>query len=147
MRARRLGLLGAVALLVLAVGLTAIAEHHPAAAPLATKLMTSSRETRWVTSWTASPQAGPSRGFDNRTIRNIVFSSTGGDAVRLELANLFDAWPLQVGDVTVAVAGPGAEVVPGTVHRVRFGGLASFQVPADARLLSDPVLMRVGALQ
>jgi lysophospholipase L1-like esterase len=103
----------------------------------------------WVTSWSASPQtAGPgSAGFDNQTIRNIIFTSVGGDAVRLELTNAYGPWPLLVGDVTVAVAGPGAAVVPGTVHHVSFVGSGWFQIPPGGEALSDPVPMRVGALE
>ena len=76
---------------------------------------------RWVATWGASPQeavtgALSATGFDNQTIRNIVFTSVGGNAVRLELTNTFGAGPLEVGRVTVAVAGAGAAVVPGTVH-------------------------------
>ena len=49
--------------------------------------------------------------------------------------------------MTVAVAGPGAAVVPGTIHPVTFGGSASIQIPAGAQILSDPVAMRVRPLQ
>jgi lysophospholipase L1-like esterase len=112
----------------------------------------------WVTTWGASPQeavtgALSATGFDNQTIRNIVFTSVGGNAVRLELTNTFGAAPLEVGRVTVAVAGPGAPagtsaaVVPGTVHVVRFGGSGSILIPPGAQVLSDPVSMHVPALQ
>ena len=49
--------------------------------------------------------------------------------------------------MTVAVAGPGAAVVPGTIHTVTFGGSASIQIPAGAQILSDPVAMPVRPLQ
>jgi lysophospholipase L1-like esterase len=107
---------------------------------------------RWVATWGASPQeavtgALSATGFDNQTIRNIVFTSVGGDAVRLELTNTFGAAPLEVGRVTVAVAGAGAAVVPGTVHVVRFGGSTSILIPPGAQVLSDPVRMHVRPLQ
>jgi lysophospholipase L1-like esterase len=106
----------------------------------------------WVTSWSASPQlAAPrtlaARGFADRTIRNVIFTSVGGDPIRLELTNLFGAWPLLISDVTVGVAGPGAAVVPGSIHQVTFGGSTSFQIPAGGQVLSDPVAMRVRPLQ
>ena len=105
-----------------------------------------------MTSWSAGPQAAAPRtlaaaGFDNQTVREIIFSSVGGDPIRLELTNVFGVSPLQVGRVTVAVAGPGAAVVPGTIHPVTFGGSASIQIPAGAQILSDPVAMRVRPLQ
>ena len=105
-----------------------------------------------MTSWAASPQVPvpgtpAAAGFDNQTVRNIVFTSAGGALVRLVLTNVFGTTPLQVGDVTVAVAGSGAAVAPGTIHRVTVGGSASFQIPPGAQVLSDPVAMRVAPLQ
>jgi lysophospholipase L1-like esterase len=105
----------------------------------------------WVTAWSASPQAAvpgtpPAAGLANQTIRNIVFTSVGGDAARVQLTNTFGSTPLQVGHVTIALAGSGASVVPGTVHSVNFGGRPSIEIPAGAQVLSDPVRMRVPAL-
>jgi len=38
------------------------------------------------------------------------------------ISNSFGAAPLRVGEVGVAVAGPGATLVPGTTHVLTFGG-------------------------
>ena len=143
----RFGLPGAVALLVLAATIAVIMGSRPAAAA-----RHRSGGAGWVTSWSASPQAAApgtpaAGGLDDQTVRDIIFTSVGGDLVRLQLTNAFGTSPLRVGRVTVAVAGPGAEEVPGTIHPVTFGGSASFRVPAGARLLSDPVAMRVRPLQ
>ena len=86
-------------------------------------------------------------GFDDQTVRDIIFPSVGGDVIRLELTNVFGSSPLRIGHVTVAVAALGAEVVPGTIHPVTFGGSASVRIPAGAQVLSDPVGMQVRALQ
>ena len=106
----------------------------------------------WVTSWGASPQpAGRDTlaavGFDDQTVREVIFTSVGGDLIRLELTNAYGASPLQVGRVTVAVAGLDGALAPGTIHPVTYGGRASFQIPAGAQVLSDPVAMRVWPLQ
>jgi lysophospholipase L1-like esterase len=108
--------------------------------------------SRWVTTWAASPQVAvpgslAATGFKNQTVRNIVFTSAGGNSVRIRLTNTFGSSPLDVGDVTVAVAGSGASLVPGTSHQVTFGGGGSIRIPAGAQALSDPVRMRVPALQ
>src|SRR5215469_11827676 len=84
----------------------------------------------WVTSWAASPQVPvpgtpAAAGFDNQTVRNIVFTSAGGALIRLVLTNVFGTTPLQIDDVTVAVAGSGAAVAPGTIHPVTVGGSTS----------------------
>jgi len=125
-----LGLPGAVALLVLAASVTGVTASRPAAA--------ARNGYDWVTSWGASPQ-DPTRGtlgmtgFDDQTVRDIIFPSVGGSMIRLELTNAFGRSPLQVGRVTVALAGLGAGIVPGTIHPVSFGGRSSVRIPADAR--------------
>src|SRR5258705_13977046 len=81
-----LGLAGAIALLVLAASVAAVTASHPAAA--------ARNGYDWVTSWSASPQ-DPSRGtlgmtgFHDQTVRDIIFSSVGGNMIRLELTNAF----------------------------------------------------------
>ena len=105
----------------------------------------------WVTTWSASPQAAvpgtPSvAGFDNQTVRDIVFTSAGGDAARVVLTNVFGTTPLRVGHVTIALASGGAAVKEGTVTPVAFGGKRSVEIAPGAQALSDPVRMRVPAL-
>jgi len=146
----RLGVLGAAVPLAVAAA-TAATARSATAAP-ASGTFGPGDHSVWVTSWSASPQVPvpgtpAAAGFDNQTVRNIVFTSAGGALVRLMLTNVFGTTPLQVGDVTVAVAGSGAAVAPGTIHRVTVGGSASFQIPAGAQVLSDPVAMRVAPLQ
>ncbi len=137
-----------VALLVVAVSLTIMAASRPAAAAR-------SGAVGWITSWSASPQvAGPgtlgARGFDNQTVREVIFASAGGNPVRLELTNVFGTTPLHVGRVTVAEADPkepGSAAALGQVHPVTFGGSPSVVIPAGAQLLSDPVALRVAPLE
>jgi hypothetical protein len=104
----RLGPLGTVVLLVLAAVIAVFAGSGPDAAA-----RYGSGGDGWVTSWGASPQVATrdtlaAVGFDNQTVRDIIYSSVGGDPIRLELTNVFGDSPLRVGHVTVAVAGPGA---------------------------------------
>jgi lysophospholipase L1-like esterase len=140
----RLGLAGAITLLVLVATIAPVTTSRPAAAGRS--------GFDWVTSWSASPQ-DPARGtlgmagFHDQTVRDLIFPSVGGNTIRLELTNAFGRSPLQVGRVTVAVAGPGAGVVPGNIHPVSFGGNASVRIPAGEEVLSDPVGMQVSALQ
>jgi lysophospholipase L1-like esterase len=105
----------------------------------------------WVTTWSASPQVAvpgtlSATGFDNQTVRDIVFTSAGGNAARVVLTHVFGTSPLRVGHVTLAIAGSGAAVRAGTVARVSFGGSSSIEIPPGAQALSDPVTMRVPAL-
>src|SRR6266849_8766522 len=67
----------------------------------------------WISSWTASPQAP--RGvipasFSNRTIRQIVHLSIGGNKIRLRLTNEFGAKPVLIGAASVAMAGGTSDI-------------------------------------
>jgi lysophospholipase L1-like esterase len=143
----RTGLLSAALLLMLAGTVAVLADSRPAAAA-----WRGPGQDGWVTSWSGSPQRAmarslAARGFDHQTVRDIIVTSVGGDLFRLELTNAYGTAPLRIGHVTVAAAEPGAAVLPGTLYPVTYRGRASFQIPAGAQVLSDPVAMRVWPLQ
>jgi lysophospholipase L1-like esterase len=147
-RRYRLGLWAVAALAVLALAFALIPADGPGTAATAALRVPGTTST-WVTSWSASPQAavqgwGYSAGFDDQTVRNVIYPSVGGDQIRLELTNVFGRVPLKVGRVTVAVEGPRG-ALGGPVYPVTFSGRASVQIPAGAQLLSDPVAMPVAA--
>jgi lysophospholipase L1-like esterase len=139
----RFWLLVTALLLMLAATIAVFAGSRPAAAA-----GRDADAARWVASWGASPQP-PGRdtladpGFDNQTVRDIIFTSVGGDPIRLELTNAYGTSPLRIGQVTVAVAGPEGAAVLATMHPVTYRGRASFGIPAGTQVLSDPVDMRV----
>src|SRR3954454_5758030 len=137
----------ALALVPLSAALTgwssAGGNHPPAAA-------------RWVNAWQGSPVGGGTipgascpadKGLNNQTVRNIVFLSAGGDRVRVRLTNAFGTKPLSVGAASVALAGAGAATVVGSDRALRFGGRGSILIAAGGEALSDPVRLRVRALQ
>jgi lysophospholipase L1-like esterase len=111
----------------------------------------------WVATWTASPTASTASfpgcpgtgGVSNRTIRNVVFTSVGGDRVRVRLTNAFGTQPLRVGTTSVALAAgtTTAATVPGTMRTLTFGGQASIVIPAGGDARSDPVQLDVPAHQ
>ena len=114
---------------------------------------------RWIATWGASPQAATpadlavvpgdvsAAGFTNQTVRNIVFTSVGGDALRLRLTNSFGSQPVTFDEVDVGVVASGAALAPGSSQGVRFGGRASVTIAPGAEALSDPVRIEVGPLQ
>src|SRR5262249_21946171 len=85
-------------------------------------------------------------GFSDQTVRDIVFTSVGGSAARVTISNSFGAAPLRVGQVDVAVAGPGATLVPGTAHRLTSGGRRGAPTRPGAQPRSDPARMAVPRL-
>jgi len=104
--------------------------------------------------WTASPMAPTpllpnlaNAGFNNQTVRNIVFTSIGGSSVRVRVSNTFGTSGLRIGRVTVGIELTGAQLVPGTVHPVTFGGHAAVTLPAGSEAVSDPVSLTVSPLE
>jgi lysophospholipase L1-like esterase len=103
----------------------------------------------WISSWTASPQAP--RGviptsFSNRTVRQIVHLSIGGNKVRLRLSNEFGTKPILIGAASVALAKGGSDTDPASLRPVTFGGSKSVLIPPGAPALSDPVELSVAPL-
>lgn len=107
---------------------------------------TASGNPGWVATWTASPQSGDTTQFSNQTVRNIIYTSVSGSAVRIQLSNTFGGGPVKVGATSVGVVLDGAQLVPGTSHPVTFGGHSAVTIPAGGQVLSDPVDMRVPRL-
>jgi lysophospholipase L1-like esterase len=106
---------------------------------------------QWVSTWSASAQTAipgspDATGFNNQTIRNIVFTSVGGDLVRVRFTNTFGDQPLQIGAASIAIAGTGA-ATSGRRVALTFGGQPSVQIPTGSEALSDPVHLHVPALQ
>lgn len=102
----------------------------------------------WIGTWAASPQSAdttalPTNGFNNQTLRQIVFTSLGGDSVRVRFSNEFSAQPLVIGAAQVAVAAPGGTFEAGTARTLTFGGLSSVTIVPNAQVVSDPVKLRV----
>jgi len=42
----------------------------------------------WVASWAASPMAGTTS-FSDQTVRNIIYTSAGGNSLRVQVSNAF----------------------------------------------------------
>lgn len=115
------------------------------------------RADTWVGTWAmgqTQAQAPPAaskglfdstKGFDDQTVRMTVHASVGGDSARVRLSNRYGTKALEIGHVTICVptrSGSG-DAMPGTMHEVQFGGIATASVPMGATLLSDPIPMTV----
>jgi len=123
----------------------ALSVNSSALLPASAQVQTNS----WISSWTASPQAP--RGvmptsFSNRTIRQVVHLSLGGNKIRLRLSNEFGTKPVLIGAASVAMAGAGSDIVSASLRPLTFGGSKSVIIPPGAPALSDPVELNVAPL-
>ena len=101
-------------------------------------------ESRWVATWTASPQSsepGLIPDLNNQTIRMIIHPTVGGNQLRIRLSNAYGTQSLLIGDAHVAVSASPfiPTIVPGTDQALTFGGQGAITIPAGAVVLSDPV--------
>jgi lysophospholipase L1-like esterase len=118
----------------------------------------------WVTTWTTAQQliapAGPPRparqkgpeasnlpaSFTDQTVRMVAHVSIGGRRLRMELSNMMNAQPLEIGAAHLAVAKAGGEIADGTDRVLKFGGSGTFTIPPGAVSVSDPVDLEVAPL-
>ena len=110
----------------------------------------------WIDTWSASPQPVWSpdflvpvaipRSLVKQTIRQVARISLGGEQVRVELSNTYGTEPLTVGPATVALAGDGGAIEPGTSHALTFSGHDEITIPPGASVWSDPAPLAVEPL-
>jgi lysophospholipase L1-like esterase len=109
----------------------------------------------WVGTWSAAVSAAPPAnllnpgnvlpvGFTNQTVREIIHTSVGGSALRINISNKYGSTPLSIGEVTVGTPASGAGLAAPPVP-VTFGGQPTTVIPAGSQVLSDPVNMAVPA--
>ncbi len=142
-RKRRIRFIDRRLLPVLAAAALAVNFFAPSAASA------ENQTSSWISSWTASPQAP--RGlipasFSNRTIRQIVHLSIGGNGVRVRLSNEFGTKPVLIGAATVAMAGGNSDIVSASLRPLTFGGSKSVIIPPGAPVVSDPAAFNVAPL-
>lgn len=107
------------------------------------------RGEHWTGSWARAmhvPHQGTGDDLPNqlfalgdRTLRQIVRLSVGGEQVRIRLSNVFGDNPLVVGAASVAVRDHDEVIDPATARTLTFSGLPGVTVPVGAIVLSDPV--------
>ena len=107
----------------------------------------------WVATWAAgimpasSQFAAQEQGFADQTVRQMVHTSVGGEAVRVRLSNTFGTGPLHVGRATVGLAtepaGSAAAVQPRSQRPLTFGGSTTVVVPPGGDVVSDAVTLDV----
>ena len=83
----------------------------------------------------------------NSTIRQLVRVAVAGNRIRLRFSNEGGSDALRLGAVHVGAAGPDSTIMAGSDHLVTFDGHGDVIMPASAPVLSDPVDMKVDALE
>jgi enterochelin esterase-like enzyme/lysophospholipase L1-like esterase len=123
---------------------------------LLTPPLSAQQPPRWLATWAPSvhaarPKPSPDsldrvRTWADRTFRQIVRTTLGGERLRIRLTNEYGERPLVIGAMHVAIRDTGAAVRPGTDRAITFGGRPSVIVGRSAVITSDPLEMPVPAL-
>ncbi len=103
----------------------------------------------WFTTWAAASRDPGTTGSTftaGTTIREPVFATISGDAVRVKFSNAYGTSTLTVGPVSIGIRFSGSSVIPGTLIPLTFGGKATFDIPPHGLALSDPVSLTVPAM-
>lgn len=110
------------------------------------------RDCCWHGTWGAAPHMPLSRMAEvsvpdlrDKTIRQVVRISAGGNRIRLRLSNELSMRDHAIDSVTVAVALPNGAIRQETLREVTFGGLTAGTLYAGSPLLSDPVDLKVAS--
>ncbi|KGS06584.1 SGNH/GDSL hydrolase family protein [Burkholderia sp. ABCPW 111] len=110
---------------------------------------------RWVASWATALQPIPDlaappplyRAPDvaGRTIRQIVYPTLAGRAVRIRVSNAYGKTPLVIGEASIARSSGGAAIAAGSSTTMTFGGRRAIEVPPGEERESDPAAFDVTA--
>jgi lysophospholipase L1-like esterase len=84
--------------------------------------------------------------YVNRTLRQIVHTTLGGDRVRIRLTNEYGERPLVIGAAHLAVRDSGAAIKAATDRAITFGGRATVTLRPGAVVVSDALDLKIPAL-
>ena len=109
----------------------------------------------WLATWSPSYFAAPAPLRDSvdriptyvdRTFRQIVHTTIGGDRIRVRLTNEYGERPLVIGSARIALRDSGTAIRIATDKAITFGGSTAVTLRPGAVVTSDPVALDIPAL-
>jgi lysophospholipase L1-like esterase len=85
--------------------------------------------------------------FNNQTIRGMVHTTIGGQAIRIRVDNTFGTRPITFDEVFVGKQNQGASLRAGSNRAVTFNGAKAVTIPEGGEALSDEIPLAVDAQQ
>ena len=109
---------------------------------------TATSSPRWIGTWaTAVEKPGqgdmPQSSLSNRSARQIIHVSIGGDKLRLHLSNVQSTSPVDIKSVYIADATYMSHINPSTAIYLTFGGERSVTLAAGEETVSDAAAYRL----
>lgn len=108
---------------------------------------------RWVGTWATAPQTVVksfmpyNNNMSNRSVRQIVKVSIGGETLRLKLSNVYSTEPVVIRSIYIAHAKDTFAIDPKTAQYVKFDDKYKVTIPAGKSITSDALPYNLKPLQ
>lgn len=116
-------------------------------------ISTVSSAQNWVGTWATAPQTVV-RSFmpynncmTNRSIRQVVKVSIGGDVIRLKLSNIYSMQPVEIRSIYIAHAKDSFAIDAKTAQYFKFGNSYKTVIPAGKQIVSDALKFKLRNLE
>ena len=116
-------------------------------------LSTVSSAQNWVGTWATAPQTVV-RSFmpynncmTNRSVRQVVKVSIGGDVIRLKLSNIYSMQPVEIRSIYIAHAKDSSDIDAKTAQYFKFGNSYKTVIPAGKQIVSDALKFKLRNLE
>ena len=116
-------------------------------------LSTYSLAQNWVGTWATAPQTVV-RSFmpynncmTNRSVRQVVKVSIGGDVIRLKLSNIYSMQPVEIRSIYIAHAKDSSDIDAKTAQYFKFGNNYKTIIPAGKQIVSNALKFKLRNLE
>ena len=116
-------------------------------------ISTVSSAQNWVGTWATAPQTVV-RSFmpynncmTNRSVRQVVKVSIGGDVIRLKLSNIYSMQPVEIRSIYIAHAKDSFAIDAKTAQYFKFGNSYKTVIPAGKQIVSDALKFNLKNLE
>ena len=116
-------------------------------------LSTYSLAQNWVGTWATAPQTVVksfmpyNNCMTNRSVRQVVKVSIGGDVLRLKLSNIYSMQPVEIRSIYIAHAKDSSDIDAKTAQYFKFGNSYKTVIPAGKQIVSDALKFNLRNLE
>ena len=116
-------------------------------------LSTYSLAQNWVGTWATAPQTVVksfmpyNNCMTNRSVRQVVKVSIGGDVIRLKLSNIYSMQPVEIRSIYIAHAKDSSYIDAKTAQYFKFGNSYKTVIPAGKQIVSDALKFKLRNLE
>ena len=116
-------------------------------------ISTVSSAQNWVGTWATAPQTVVksfmpyNNCMTNRSVRQVVKVSIGGDVIRLKLSNIYSMQPVEIRSIYIAHAKDSSDIDAKTAQYFKFGNSYKTVIPAGKQIVSDALKFNLRNLE